>query len=177
MTKFVLTALVALAAAAASRVSAVEFNVYGDALQSCSKDGMARTGFTRTGLCEDFDHDKGSHNVCIDIPSSKNGNFCTVTGQPNWCGQDDECHQDYKEGGDAINELCTISHWCVCEWAFESYLEKAGGCAQAADIVCESTNHKVIAHYEEAIAQRGDKKAKAALACLEERCGEMAKHR
>ena len=170
MAKLLSTALVALVVTAA-QVSAAELNVYGDALKSCSQDGMAQTGFTRTGHCEDYDHDQGSHNVCIDIPSSKGGNFCTVTGQPDWCSEDKEC------GGDATSDLCPIKHWCVCEWAFESYLEKAGGCGQVADIVCESTNHKVIVHYEEAIAQRGDKKAEAALACLEERCGEMASAR
>lgn len=158
-----LVAIVAFGGIAA----ASELNVYGKPLQSCSQSGMAKTGFTRTGLCEDYDTDKGSHNVCIDIPSSKGGNFCTVTGQPNWCDDDKECHD--QESG-----ICPIQHWCVCEWAFESYLETAGGCDQIAEIVCESTNHKAILHYEEAIAHKGDKKAEAALACLEERCGEMA---
>ena len=157
----------------ATTASASELNVYGDPLQSCSRNGMAKTGFTRTGLCEDYDTDSGSHNVCINIPSSQGGNFCTVTGQPNWCDEEKDCHdEDETTDGGAL--LCPIQNWCVCEWAFERYLDTVGGCDKIAEIVCESTNHKVIMHYEDAIAQKSDKKAEVALACLEERCGKMA---
>ena len=146
-------------------VAAEGLNVYGDDLQPCSQDGMALTGFTRTGLCDDYDEDAGSHNVCINMPSSSGGNFCTVTGQPNWCDETSECHEDTEK------DDCPVEHWCVCEWAFAGYLETAGGYDKVAEIVCESTNEKVILHYEKAIKEKEDGKYKEALSCLKQRCG------
>merc|ERR1712178_387166 len=78
-------------------------NVNNTTLQHCSGRGMALTGFTRNGQCIDQagcgvslmnhslvdpceDDDAGSHHVCIDMSPNTGGNFCTVTGQPNWCG-------------------------------------------------------------------------------------------
>merc|ERR1711908_250454 len=88
-------------------------NVKGGALQKCSGQGMALTGFTRTGHCVDQNDDEGSHHICIDMASNKGGNFCAVTGQPNWC---------------------------VCQWAFASHLQRAGGCDKIQNIVCDATN-------------------------------------
>ena len=100
--------------------------------------------------------DAGSHHVCIDMKSNVGGNFCEVTGQPNWC--DDYMQCDGKRG------LCPVQHWCVCEWAFASYITRAGGCDKIQSIDCEATNRWAYLHYQ----QKG---ASEALACLESRCG------
>jgi len=92
-------------------------------------------------------------------------NFCTVTGQSNWCEEDNECTEDKTKA-------CPIEHWCVCEWAFSSYLQEAGGCNQSADVICDATNQNALLHYEGAIAGGGEagEKAQNALNCLKSKC-------
>ena len=68
-----------------------KLNVKGTELQKCCGSGMALTGFTRSGSCEDHNDDAGSHHVCIDMSSTTGGNFGSVTGQPNWCGSSMAC--------------------------------------------------------------------------------------
>ena len=131
-------------------------NVYGAPLKKCSGRGMALTGFTREGTCTDRFDDRGSHHVCIEMDSVGGGNFCTVTGQSNWCEEWMQC-----DGGKG---LCPVKHWCVCEWAFKSYIEAAGGCDSIKSIDCEATNQWTYTHYKESGASE-------ALACLEKRCG------
>ena len=133
-----------------------KLNVYGAPLKKCSGPGMALTGFTREGTCTDRVDDAGSHHICIEMDSVDGGNFCEVTGQPNWC--DDYMQCDGKRG------LCPVQHWCVCEWAFASYITRAGGCEKIQSIDCEATNRWAYLHYQ----QKG---ASEALACLESRCG------
>merc|ERR1719327_1757740 len=69
-------------------------NVNGGPLQKCSGKGMALTGFTRNGQCIDQNDDAGSHHICIDMASNTGGNFCQVTGQPNWCSSTMACDGD-----------------------------------------------------------------------------------
>ena len=153
-------------------------NIYGEPLLPCSTEGMALTGFTRKGVCEDYDDpeideaDYASHNVCLDIPSSRGGIFCTVTGQPNWCDEESRCYGEDAES----DKLCPVENWCVCEWAFARYLNLAGGCDKIAEIICDSTNIKVITHYQEGIKQHKDPHSIKALACIRERCGESVIH-
>ncbi len=45
-------------------------NVYSQPLAPCSRNGMAKTGFARTGQCVDQDGDTGSHHICIDLSSA-----------------------------------------------------------------------------------------------------------
>lgn len=136
-------------------------NVQGGELQHCSSAGMALTGFTRSGECVEQDDDAGSHHVCIDLKSAAGGNFCTVTGQPDWCSSSMGC-----DGGGASS--CPVKHWCVCQWAFASYIAKAGGCEKIQDIVCEATNMQALTTYR---AKAGsDPSIASALACLEHRC-------
>merc|ERR1712232_625218 len=88
------------------------------------------------------------------------GNFCDVTGQSDWCSSDQmPCHEGTSE------ENCTIKNWCVCQWAFSSYIKNAGGCDQVQDIVCESINMEAI------VAYKGDAEHSKALKCLVEWCG------
>ena len=117
-------------------------NVNGGALARCSGAGMALTGFTRNGHCVDRNDDAGSHHVCINMASSTGGNFCQVTGQPDWCDSSMQC--DGSDGG-----VCPVKHWCVCQWAFASYLQNAGGCDKIQTIVCEATNLQAFAAYEQ----------------------------
>ena len=163
----VMMALVATAGAfskrtagAVSATNAYE-NVEGGVLQMCSGDGMALTGFTRTGQCVDQDDDAGSHHVCINMQSAAGGNFCEVTNQPNWCDTQMSC----TAGSSA---LCPVEHWCVCQWAFAAYLEKAGGCDQIQEVVCEATNMLAVTHYREQAEQQAS--IQRALECLESRC-------
>jgi len=136
-------------------------NVFGESLSSCSQDGMALTGFTRTGYCVDRNDDQGSHHICIDLSSAAGGNFCEVTGQSDWCSSEDmPCHED-------IEESCAIQHWCVCQWAFASYLANAGGCDSIQDIVCDSINLEAVLAY---VRESSSKKYANALTCLESRC-------
>lgn len=155
----------AFAAASDAETDSSYRNVYGNSLQSCSSDGMALTGYTRNGYCVDRNDDQGSHHICIDLSStSSNGkNFCTVTGQSDWCSsQAMPCHENSNEA------YCSIQNWCVCQWAFASYIENAGGCDSIQTIVCESLNLEAILAYQEQISSE---KYANALQCLVERCG------
>mmetsp|Transcript_26061 Transcript_26061/g.55007 ORF Transcript_26061/g.55007 Transcript_26061/m.55007 type:complete len:166 (-) Transcript_26061:84-581(-) len=136
-------------------------NVNGQALQPCSQEGSALTGFTRNGFCVDQYDDVGSHHICINLDSiaSTGMNFCEVTGQSDWCSSTDmPCHEDQ-------NESCSIGNWCVCQWAFASYIEKAGGCDAIQDIQCDAINMQALEAYQRDTGNYGQ-----ALACLYERC-------
>ena len=117
---------------------------------------MALTGFTRESTCIDRYDDHGSHHVCIKMSSTTGGNFCEVTGQPNWCDTEMEC-----DGGGGA---CPIENWCVCEWAFAGYIKAAGGCNEIKEINCDATNLWAVKHYR----MKGYDEA---LKCLESRCG------
>ena len=137
-------------------------NVYGESLASCSSNGMAKTGFTRSGQCVEKDEDAGSHHICIDLSSTTGGNFCDVTGQSDWCDDKMACHED------ETRKDCPVHHWCVCQWAFASYIENAGGCDAIQEVVCDAINMKAIMAYKE---QGTEAKHKNALDCLIQRCG------
>lgn len=142
------------------RSSAGATNVYGKPLSKCSQTGMALTGFTRTGHCVEKKDDEGSHHICIDLSSeSLNGkNFCEVTKQDDWCDSKMECD-------DGSDKKCPVEHWCVCQWAFEGYLDKAGGCDSIQEIDCDATNNEAILAYQADEEEHGE-----ALACLKKRC-------
>jgi uncharacterized protein (DUF2237 family) len=148
------------AAAASSHV-----NLYNQPLQPCSTAGMAQTGYTRDGTCVDRVDDSGSHHICIDLSSaSSNGlNFCQVTGQSNWCAEQMPC-----AGDDGGTNYCPVQDWCVCQWAFASYLQEAGGCEAIQEIDCEATNMQAVVAYRK---MAGEEKYDNALACLTLRCG------
>jgi len=132
-------------------------NVMGSNLKSCSTPGTAMTGFTRNGHCTDMGNDDdGSHHICIEMKSD----FCSVTGQPNWCGDEMQCMG--QQG------VCPIKNWCVCQWAFASYIESAGGCDQIVNIVCDATNMAALKAYKS--TSSSDPQISAALQCLEKRC-------
>jgi len=146
-----------LAALASAPLSAL--NVYGDELALCSKPGMAMTGFTRDGHCTDLDDDAGSHHICVQMWPSK-VNFCNQTGQPDWCEEEMPCHED-------ASKTCPIKNWCVCQWAFEAYVQKVG-CDAVVDLQCEAVNKVALDAYEE------DKEAhKDALECLRKKCPDI----
>eukprot|EP00587_Corethron_hystrix_P012010 CAMPEP_0113297920 /NCGR_PEP_ID=MMETSP0010_2-20120614/579_1 /TAXON_ID=216773 ORGANISM="Corethron hystrix, Strain 308" /NCGR_SAMPLE_ID=MMETSP0010_2 /ASSEMBLY_ACC=CAM_ASM_000155 /LENGTH=113 /DNA_ID=CAMNT_0000150885 /DNA_START=40 /DNA_END=378 /DNA_ORIENTATION=- /assembly_acc=CAM_ASM_000155 len=89
-------------------------NVFGNELQSCSQSNsnMALTGYTRSGSCVDYNDDAGSHHICIDI-SSTDQNFCTVTGQSDWCSSSMPC--DNGDNSSSYNDddgnLCPLVNW------------------------------------------------------------------
>ena len=136
-------------------------NVKGEVLQKCSGAGMALTGFTRNGQCIDENDDQGSHHVCIDMSSATGGNFCTVTGQPNWCSSKMPCES-------APQSQCQVKHWCVCQWAFASYIDRAGGCDKIQRVVCDATNMVALTAYREQ-STRSDSMMRA-YKCLLNKC-------
>eukprot|EP00986_Skeletonema_menzelii_P003581 scaffold1118_cov150-Skeletonema_menzelii.AAC.27 len=139
-------------------------NVYGRDLQMCSTEGMALTGFTRDGRCVEEQDDVGSHHICIDLASiaSTGKNFCDVTEQPDWCEDKMACSDDSEE-------KCPVQDWCVCQWAFAAYIEKAGGCDAIQEINCEATNIEALIAYKKK-KKGGDHNIANALKCLKERC-------
>ncbi|KAL3911283.1 MAG: hypothetical protein SGARI_001723 [Bacillariaceae sp.] len=68
---------------------------------------------------------------------------------------------------------CAIQNWCVCQWAFASYIQTAGGCDYIQDIVCESVNLEAVLAYQQQVASGSDSygKYENALQCLVDRCG------
>lgn len=140
-------------------------NIYGNDLESCSEpnNNMALTGYTRSGSCVERQDDSGSHHICIDLSSTTGGNFCTVTGQSDWCSSYMAC----DSGGYADDEdVCPVVNWCVCQWAFASYVENAGGCDYIQDIKCEAINVEAVKAY----ASQSGRKYSNALECIESRC-------
>ena len=69
------------------------------------------------------------------------------------------CHDNPRKSD------CGIHNWCVCQWAFARYIEKAGGCDQIQDVVCESINILALKSYQQHSEHYG-----AALQCLVKRC-------
>lgn len=145
----------------AALLSTSYLNVFGETLQKCSHTGMALTGFTRSGECVEINEDDGSHHICIDLSSTDGGNFCHVTGQPDWCSSSMPC--DGGAGGS-----CPVKQWCVCQWAFASYIKNAGGCDKIQKLVCESTDMAALEAYRRQAPSSPH--IADALSCLESRC-------
>lgn len=175
-----LSPIVTIAAAALSATFFIRgvgaySNLYGNQLESCSSSGMALTGYTRTGYCVDENDDTGSHHICIDLSSTRTEqNFCYVTGQDDWCSENMPCHDDSNNdhdndnGNDDDSNQCPVQNWCVCQWAFASYIQNAGGCDNVQDIVCEAINEEAIIAYKQ---QSDQAKFQEALECIADRCG------
>ena len=66
-----------------------------------------------------------------------------------------------------VSMLCPIQNWCVCQWAFATYIQKAGGCEHIQSIQCDAVNIQAL------IAYRGSRQKHhiAALKCIETKCG------
>lgn len=131
-------------------------NVYNTALETCSSPGMAITGFSRDGTCSHHTGDAGSHHICVNNIDGKESDksFCEITKQPDWCRQKDACHED-------PTSKCDRKKWCVCEWAFDSFVEEQG--CNAFSIDCNATNKLALQHYETA----GNTNA---LECIKRQC-------
>jgi len=136
-------------------------NVYGEDLQPCSSNGSALTGYTRSGSCVDLQDDVGSHHICINLASiaSSGRNFCEVTGQSDWCSTSMPCHENKYQS-------CQVENWCVCQWAFASYIQKAGGCDAIQNIQCDAINMQAVSTY----ASSTQDAHKQALQCIYDRC-------
>ena len=136
-------------------------NVYGETLQPCSSNGSALTGYTRSGGCVDLQDDVGSHHICINLASiaSTGQSFCEVTGQSDWCSSSMPCHENKYQS-------CQVGNWCVCQWAFASYMQKAGGCDAIQSIQCDAINMQALSAY----ASSTQDEHKQALQCIYARC-------
>jgi uncharacterized protein (DUF2237 family) len=138
-------------------------NVHGKPLQTCSKPGMAATGFTRSDKCDDAgNEDAGSHHICVDL-SALQDNFCEVTGQPNWCDSSSSCTGDR-------NAMCPRKNWCVCQWAFAGYIQNSPhGCdGIGAALQCDAVNGAALRAYVAAAAE--NPQYKKALDCMRRKC-------
>lgn len=153
-----LSMLLATAKSEVSDHNDQHLNIYGKPLKPCSSEGMALTGFTRAGYCVDQQDDQGSHHICIDLSTVAGGNFCAVTEQPDWCSSEMPCDNDSDKN-------CPVRQWCVCQWAFASYVSNTGGCDMIQDVVCEAVNIEAVLAYE------GDPMYSEALECLVKQCG------
>jgi len=158
-----LAALLLAAGPLGSCTAAAEvLGLSGEKLKTCSKPGTAMTGFTRDGKCQDLgDDDAGSHHICIQMKDD----FCTQTGQPNWCADEMPCMG--QDGGESADE-CPIGNWCVCQWAFARYIQMAGGCDAIVDLQCDATNLAALKAYEAQKAE--DKSIQDALDCIKQKC-------
>merc|ERR1719235_293886 len=92
------------------------------------------------------------------MQANTGGNFCTVTGQPDWCSSSMPCQNGQGD--------CPVKHWCVCQWAFASYIRIAGGCDKIAEIECDATNKEAVVAYQAS----SDAEHQEALKCLKQRC-------
>jgi hypothetical protein len=85
---------------------------------------------------------------------------CPFHSTPFRCSSSDmPCHHDKSRS-------CQIHNWCVCQWAFASYIQNAGGCNKIQTIVCEAINMEAMVSYEKSTAPHH----KVALDCILERC-------
>ena len=93
-------------------------------------------------------------------------NFCQVTGQPNWCSSSMPCHHDPNQSSSrtTLGTKCPVANWCVCQWAFASYIHNAGGCDYIQEIKCEAINLSAYRAYGKMERYR------EALECLNKRC-------
>jgi len=75
------------------------------------------------------------------------------------------CHED------SDTSECPVTNWCVCQWAFASYIEKSGGCGNIQTVVCESINQQALIAYQQKSSQYQE-----ALDCLVSRCALETTH-
>ena len=101
--------------------------------------------------------DLGSHHICIDVSSTSGGNFCKVTRQSDWCSSTMPCHEG--------SGLCPVQDWCVCQWAFASYIHNAGGCNHIQNIKCDAVNMHALEAYKR------DGRYQEAYKCISQKCG------
>ena len=132
-----------------------DINVRGTALKPCSKKGMALTGYKRDGHCSYDGGDAGSHHICLDINAMRGKNFCEMTGQPNWCAEESQCHDSSGK--------CSKKNWCVCQWAYDKALSSVS--CDEIEIDCDATNMKALEAY-----QKEPIKYEKALRCLLRKC-------
>merc|ERR1719493_352973 len=81
-------------------------------------------------------------------------NFCSLTGQPNWC-------DELQDGKPRV-------HWCICQWAFNSFLNADGTSCDDFDVNCDATNNQAR------IAYGNNPDYAKALECLNQKCPPQA---
>lgn len=65
------------------------------------------------------------------------------------------------------NNSCPVKNWCVCQWAFASYVASAGGCDHIQHVQCDAINMHALIAYQNS----SEKKNLDALRCIEMKCG------
>lgn len=117
-------------------------NVFRKKLKECAQN----TGYDRRGKCANIEDDEYKHQVCfksIDRQFGKNGDFCDITHQSDWCAKE---HQD----------------WCVCRELYNGAANEVN--CDDLKINCDATNLKVLETYT------SDEKYKKGLECLIQHC-------
>jgi len=135
-------------------------NVYGESLQECSEDGMARAGYTDSGYC--VDDDAYSYYMCMDVSTLNSGDLCDATGEDG-CSAEWPCHDNDEEN-------CSIQNWCVSQNQFMNYVQSRGDCNSISNIYCDSINIDVVKNLINDAQQSGNT-GYHALFCLKNRCG------
>jgi len=96
---------------------------------------FSTTGWRRTDYCSAEDSDHGSHFVCVNMPSD----FWVKTGQA-------------SSMADAKENWPKPGPWCICMWAYASYLTKEPSFAD--DVICDATNEWVLEKYDKSVASQ-----------------------
>ena len=95
-------------------------NVYGTALQPC---GDSQPGSGEGSHCTYRDYDRGAHQVCIlKLP----GGFSSKTGQGPW------------------SDAHTGSSWCICIWAWASFVVNHNAQNLQQELKCHSVPSQVL---------------------------------
>ena len=147
-------------------------NVWGEPMERCSGEQTAMTGID--GYCDDVHY---AELVCINIaqaekPGTFGGlfgayDFCETIGEtdPNWCDAMHPCHRNE-------HVECSVQNWCVGVTSFADFIHEAGGCDKVGEISCEATNEAGVEAYHAHMKEGDpDKRFEAALACIQQRCG------
>jgi hypothetical protein len=146
-------------------------NLFREALELCSTDGMAATGWNKDGFCSHRAFDERSRAICVDIPSfSAEGNekmdLDAVLGHYDILQGEHPCVQDSKK-------LCPVENLCVNEHSFAYYVERVGGCENVGRIVCAATSEDALEDYWEEIHMSGFEGVARALnawKCIQVKC-------
>ena len=151
-------------------------NVYGESLQSCSRDGMALA--SSTGMCQGQDNSSTSEDMsiatlCIDLTTlSHPQQFCQVLQKESETNDHlflkDLCHSDYDTMPcqEDANQHCPVEHVCVAPTTLTAYIAASGGCLAIGELVCDSVNLQAL----ETLELAGNT-YKDMLTCLIDRCG------
>ena len=137
-----------------------DVNLYGSALQSCSREGEPPSGWSRSGACSWETSDLGFHQVCVQMSET----FLQSSAKYDR----NDLSKVVQEGG----------HWCICAWAWASAVSRDPSQYEGLQLDCERTNGHLRDVYRTYAEQQQQMRspsgaryeAKAALEAVEKLC-------